>query len=175
MAAGAVVGAGVLVPLGFVLLDDESSGATAARLASFPRSRVASLSDLAVGEPIFFDFPFKGLSNILVRTGLQTLGGIGDDRDLIAFSNQCTHMGCPITDYQKEANVLGPCSCHFTSFDLTRDGVPAFGQATQNLARVLLEVVDDDVFAMGVFRLVYGREDNLASDGLFAVGEEVSS
>jgi len=40
---------------------------------------------------------------------------------------------------------------------------------------VLLEVVDGDVFAMGVFRLVYGRADNLASDGLFAVGEEVSS
>ena len=175
-ATGAIVGAGVLVPLGFVLVDDSDSGATAARLASFPRARVGALSDFNVGEPAFFDFPFEGLSNIIVRTGDKTLAGIGPDADLVAYSNQCTHMGCPITDYQADEHVLGPCPCHFTSFDLGRDGVPAFGQATQNLARILLEIDDqDEVYATGVFRLVYGRADNLANKGLSAVGEEVSS
>ena len=171
-AAGAMIGGGVLVPLGFVLTNDESSGATAARLASFPRARIASLGDLPVGEPTFFDYPFEGLSNILVRSGQHTLGGIGTDGDVVAYSNQCTHMGCPITDYQPEHNVLGPCSCHFSTFDLSRDGVASFGQATQSLPRILLEIDGDDIYATGVFRLIYGREDNLANEGLFAVGEE---
>ncbi len=166
--AGAAVAAGVLVPLGFVMTDDddaeqaESSGATGARLATFERTRIASLSDLAVGAPFFFDYPNAGQSNILVRIGERALGGVGDDHDVVAYSNLCTHMGCPITDYQAEHRLLGPCSCHFTTFDLGRDGIPALGQATQNLPRVLLEVDGDDLYAIGVFRLIYGNQSNLA-------------
>ncbi|MGI9606865.1 MAG: arsenate reductase (azurin) small subunit [Acidimicrobiales bacterium] len=173
--AGALVGAGVLVPIGFVLADGDGGGATAARLASFPRLKVGALADFEVGEPVFFDYPFEVLSNLAVRTGATTLGGIGPDADLVAFSNQCTHMGCPITTYDVENHALGPCPCHFTSFDLSRDGVPAFGQATQNLPRILLEIDEDDVYATGVFRLIYGRQDNLVSEGLFAVGEPVEA
>ena len=81
-------------------------------------------------------------------------------------------MGCPITTYQHEDHVLGPCPCHFSSFDLSRDGIVAFGQATQNLARILLEIDADDIYATGVFRLVYGLGDNLSSENLVAVAEE---
>ncbi len=166
---GAIVGAGVLVPIGFVLSDDDSSGATGARLASYPRARVADLSQLKVGEPVWFDYPFEAASNLLVKTGKQTLGGVGPDRDIVAFSNQCTHMGCPITDFDAESNTLGPCPCHFSSFDLSRDGIVSFGQATQNLPRVLLEVEEDVVYADGVFRLIYGHDNNLAGESLVTV------
>jgi len=173
-AAGAVVGAGVLVPLAVVLADEDAavSGASGARLASFPRTRVASVSGLAVGEPQFFDYPFEGQSNIIVKTGNQSLGGVGDDRDIVSYSNLCTHMGCPVTEYQIDSSVLGPCPCHFSSFDLSRDGQVGFGQATQNLPRILLEVDSGDIYATGVFRLVYGQSDSLASAGLTEVGNQ---
>ena len=171
-AAGAIVGAGVIVPLGFVLADGDSTSATGARLASFPRANVARLADLEVGVPQFFNYPFEGLSNILLRMGEPVLGGIGPDRDIVAYSNVCTHMGCPITTYQHEHHVLGPCPCHFSTFDLGRDGIVSFGQATQNLARVLLETDGDDIQAVGVFRLVYGLGDNLTGENLVAVAEE---
>lgn len=179
-AAGALLGGGVLVPVGVVLLDDDeattpapgSPGAptpTSAVLASFERVKVGQLGDLAVGEPSFFDYPYEGTSNMLVRTTEPVRGGLGPDRDVVAFSNQCTHMGCPITVYQADINVLGPCPCHFSSFDISRDGVVGFGQATQNLPRVLLELDGDDLYATGLFRLVYGHGDNLAGEQLVKV------
>ena len=57
-------------------------------------------------------------------------------------------------------------TCHekpvFDTFDIGRDGIPVLGQATQNLPRVLLEVDGDDVYANGVYRLIYGNQSNLA-------------
>ena len=162
-ALGAVLAAGVVVPVSLVLSDDdaESSGATGAMLSSFPRTRIGSLSDLRVGEPQFFEYPLEGQSNILVALGAAAIGGIGADRDVVAYSNVCTHMGCPITEFVADHGVLGPCPCHFTSFDLGRDGQVVLGQATQNLPRVLLEVEDEDIYAMGVYRLVYGHHNTL--------------
>ncbi|MGI9621374.1 MAG: arsenate reductase (azurin) small subunit [Acidimicrobiales bacterium] len=162
-ALGAVLAAGVVVPVGFVLSEDDadSSGATGALLAEFPRTQVASLSELRVGEPVFFEYPLEGQTNVLVALGSAAIGGVGTDGDVVAYSNSCTHMGCPITEFQPDHSVLGPCPCHFTSFDLGRDGQVTLGQATQNLPRVLLEVDGDDVFATGVYRLVYGHHNTL--------------
>ena len=162
-AAGAVVAAAVVVPVGLVLTDEDAevSGATGAQLAAHPRTRIGSVSELGSGEPVFVDYPLETQSNILVKLGQPAIGGRGPDTDIVAFSNLCTHMGCPITDYQPEHHVLGPCSCHFSSFDLSRDGVTNLGQATQNLPRLLLEIEDDDIYATGVFRLIYGRSNNL--------------
>jgi arsenite oxidase small subunit len=174
-AAGAVVGAGVLVPLGFVLTDEDDApeGATAAAFAGFPRALVGSVTDVSDGQAHFFDYPYEGATNVLVKLGDRDAAGVGPDHDIVAYSNRCTHMGCPVTEYQSELHVLGPCACHFSSFDLGRDGVSSFGQATQNLPRVLLEVEDDDIYATGVYRLMYGMNDNLAGENLVVVGEGV--
>lgn len=163
-AAGALLATGVVVPLGFVLADDDdiASGVDGVEVAFYPRMRVGSLAALAGGEPQFFDYPLVGQSNIMVKLGQRAIGGVGEERDVVAFSNLCTHMGCPITDYVPEHLVLGPCSCHFTTFDLGRDGQPVLGQATQNLPRLLLEADGDDIYATGVFRLIAGYASNLS-------------
>ena len=162
-AAGAIAASGVLVPVGFVLATDDAelSGATGAELARFPTTSVASVAGLSVGEPIFFDYPLVGQSNMLVKLGQPAMGGVGDERDIVAFSNICTHMGCAITDFQPEHHLLGPCPCHFSTFDLSRDGQVTLGQATQNLPRVLLEISGDTISATGLFRLVYGHSSSL--------------
>ncbi|MFQ5557503.1 MAG: arsenate reductase (azurin) small subunit [Acidimicrobiales bacterium] len=181
VATGAVTAGGVLVPVAVVLDDGGSApgttapgvsvtGATGALVSVFPRTRVTSFADLEVGEPVFFDYPLVGQSNIAVRFGEALPGGVGPDRDLVAYSNICTHMGCTITDFVTEHGVLGPCPCHFTTFDLRRDGQVTLGQATQNLPRVLLDVDGDEVCADAVFRLVYGHADTLSG-----VGVEIAS
>ncbi len=171
VAAGAVVAGGVIVPLAFIFNDEDiATDVDGVKIDFFPRTRVASLADLQGGEPVFFDYPLLGQSNILVDLGERAVGGIGENRSVVAFSNLCTHMGCPITDYQPDHRVLGPCVCHYTTFDLAKDGQVVLGQGTQNLPRVLLETEGDEIFASGLFRLVYGFHDNLDGVAVEIVG-----
>ena len=133
------------------------------RLDRYVRHRIAGLSALRVGEPITFEYPLQGQSNILIKLGRPAAGGVGPDGDVVAFSEFCTHMGCPMgTLFKQENAVLGPCVCHFTTFDLTHRGMVVIGQATENLPQVILEVDGNDVLAVGMNGIVYGFRDNLA-------------
>ncbi len=182
-AAGAAGGAGVVIPLATLARDDESAtsvgesttstteaqtattvgaGEPAAEVTGFQRVKVASLAELENDVPVTFDYPLEGQPNMLVKLGAPAETGIGPDQDLVAFSTICTHMGCQLEDYIPEHKVLGPCPCHFTTFDLSHDGMVVLGQATQQLPRVLLDVDDEgDVYAVGLLRLVYGYSDSL--------------
>ena len=86
------------------------------------------------------------------------------DSDVVAFSDICTHMGCPLgASYNGQHKMLGPCPCHFTTFDLTRRGLVVIGQATDDLPQIQLTVDDatGDIFATGVMGLSYGYRSNL--------------
>ncbi len=159
-AAGAVAAAGVVLPISILARDGESGGL--AMLGVFDRRRIGSLADFRDGGEIRFDYPLDGQANIAVKLGTQAHGGVGPDGDIVSYSRLCTHMGCAIDDFQAEHGVLGPCPCHFSTFDLGADGQVVLGQATQNLPRVLLEVEDEQVYATAVFRLVYGYHNTLA-------------
>ncbi|NOX28720.1 MAG: arsenate reductase (azurin) small subunit [Actinobacteria bacterium] len=163
---GALAASGVIVPMAFVLSDNNdgggnATGATGAAFIDFPRTKVGSLSSLSQTQPAFFDYPFEGQSNVLVKLGQTNPTGVGSDRDVVAYSNLCTHMGCAVIEYNDDSKTLGPCPCHFSTFDLAIAGQVAFGQATQNLPQVHLVVDGDDIFADGVFRLVYGHTNTL--------------
>ena len=68
----------------------------------------------------------------------------------MAFSNVCTHMGCtllkepdgengvPLRRDSSGSLVCGPCRCHGTSFDLSRQGIVVLGPATQHLPEMKL-------------------------------------
>ncbi len=159
-AAGAVAAAGVVLPISLLSRDEDAGGL--AMLGVFDRRRIGSLSDFENGGTVTFDYPLDDQANIAVKLGKPTIGGVGPDGDIVAYSRLCTHMGCVIEDYQADHGVLGPCPCHFSTFDLGADGQVTLGQATQNLPRILLEVEDDDVYATAVFRLVYGYHNTLA-------------
>ena len=156
-AAGTGVALFLILPK---VLDSESDGDGGAMVGVFPSVKVASLSELQEGVPVFFDYPLEGQANILVKMGERVIGGVGPDEDIVAFSRICTHMGCPIGEYQHEHKALGPCACHFTTFDLVHGGMVAMGQATQSLPQVLLSVDGDSVMAGGLMRLVYGHSNS---------------
>ncbi len=167
VASGAAVAVGVVVPISIASRDEVDGGAgstttgPAAVVALFPRTRVAGLSQLTDGAPVMFDYPLEGQGNVLVKMGEPAIGGIGEGEDIVAFSRICTHMGCELTEYRHEHGVLGPCPCHFSTFDLIHNGQVTLGQATQNLPQVLLEIDGDDVYATGLVRLVYGYANAL--------------
>jgi arsenite oxidase small subunit len=139
----------------------DAGGDGAVMVGVFPSVKVASLSALEDGVPVFFDYPLEGQANILVKMGEPVVGGVGPEEDIVAFSKICTHMGCPISEYQHEYKALGPCPCHYSTFDLIHGGMVAMGQATQNLPQVLLNVEGDSVIAGGLVRLVYGYTNSL--------------
>ncbi len=164
-AIGAALGGGIVAPVALTW-ERDASGDVAAVTARFPERTVGRWSELVVGESTTFDYPAEGQPNVLVRVGRPVAHGIGREHDLVGFSSTCTHMGCPLTEYRADTATLGPCPCHFTTFDLAADGIPAFGQATQHLSRVLLRLDGDEVVAFGLRRPIYGHADPLHGVGV---------
>ncbi|MFQ5934158.1 MAG: arsenate reductase (azurin) small subunit [Dehalococcoidia bacterium] len=130
---------------------------------TYPRQRVARLSDLREGEPLDFQYPAEEQRNFLIKLGTPALDGVGPGQDVVAFNYTCPHMGGPLQGtYRHDFKMLGPCPFHYSRFDLSKNGVMILGQATQSLPQIMLEVEGSDVYAVGVTGLVYGFRDNLA-------------
>lgn len=137
---------------------------TPAAVSTYERKFIAKLSELEVDVPFDFEYPDEGAyaESILVKLGQEAGGGLGPDKDVVAFNYTCTHQGGPLQGtYQAADKALGPCPLHLTTFDLTRHGIFISGQAYQSLPQVLLELDGDDIYAVGMFGLIYGRFDNL--------------
>jgi arsenite oxidase small subunit len=138
-------------------------GAIPAVVTAHPRVKVATLSELSDGDVIDFKYPSEQSAVSLVKLGRRADGGIGPDGDVVAFGTDCTHMGCPLAGtFKVEYGILGPCGCHFTTFDLGRRGSVVLGQATENLPQILLDLDGDDIYAVGTLGILYGFRDNLA-------------
>jgi arsenite oxidase small subunit len=131
--------------------------------AEYPRQKIGTLSQLKKGEPVEFDYPNKDVGNMLVKLGVPAGGGVGPQKDVVAFNQLCTHMGASLHGTYKDAHqILGPCPLHLTTFDLTRHGMVVSGHGTESLPQIVLEAAGDDIFAVGVMGLVYGHFSNLA-------------
>lgn len=134
-----------------------------ALLAAYPRRKIGSLAALKPGEPVEFAYPYPTVTNILVRLGARAGGGVGTDEDVVAFNQQCTHMGGPLQGtFKPQHQVFGPCPIHLTTFDLTRHGMVVSGHATESLPQIVLETDGDDLYAVGVLGLLHNYASNLA-------------
>ncbi|MCH8998860.1 MAG: arsenate reductase (azurin) small subunit [Proteobacteria bacterium] len=135
-----------------------------AAVATYPRKLVGKLSELEVDQPLDFNYPDEELysESLVIKLGQRAGGGIGPEEDVVAFNYTCTHQGGPMQGtYQSADKVLGPCPLHLTTYDLTRHGILVSGQAYQSLPQVLLELDGDDIYAVGIFGLIFGRFENL--------------
>ena len=142
-----------------------------ARVARYPRKKVARLRDVREGVPIAFKYPADApyhCASFLVKLGAPAGGGVGPDDDIVAFNALCTHAGGPLMgQYRHEHKAIGPCPFHLTTFDLTRHGMVIAGHATQSLPQIVLEIERSSVYATGVLGLIYGTPDSFQtlSDG----------
>ncbi len=137
-----------------------------AQVVGYPRVKVAKLSELKENQPIDFQYPDKntGSQCSLVKMGVEAGGGIGDKKDIVAFSTLCTHQGGPLMGTYKatdEHRTMGPCPLHLSLYDLRRHGIVVSGQAYQSIPQVLLEVEGDDIYAVGMMGLIFGRNKNI--------------
>lgn len=137
-----------------------------ARVAKYPRKKVATLSKLQVGEPVEFRYPWDhaNCDTVLLKLGREAAGGVGPGKDVVAFNGLCPHMGwnLPARKFFADPGIAGPCAGHWTTFDLTRHGMVVSGHATQGLPQVVLELDGDDILATGVLGLIFGFHDNQA-------------
>lgn len=127
----------------------------------YPTRTVARASQLRVNEPVAFLYPDASSPCALIKMGAPVPGGVGPDRDIVAYSTLCTHMGCPVA-YDAKARTF-KCPCHFSVFDPEKSGQMVIGQATENLPTIALEynAKDGSIRAVAVEGLIYGRQANL--------------
>lgn len=144
-----------------------SAQAAQARVVSYPRKFIARLSELKDNVPVDFNYPdeLANSSAMVVKLGgVQAGGGIGLKRDVVAFNYICTHQGGPLQgSYVAEGphRILGQCPLHLSTYDLRRHGIVVSGQAYESLPQVLLELDGDDIYAVGMLGLIFGRHKNL--------------
>ncbi|CAM3848207.1 Rieske 2Fe-2S domain-containing protein [Mesobacillus zeae] len=104
---------------------------------SVKRVEIADVKDLDIGESRNFGYPTKEDPAILVRT---------PDDKFVAYNNKCTHLQCPVF-YEHKENIL-LCPCHKGYFNVD-NGHPMAGPPQRELPKILLEVKDGKVFAVG--------------------------
>ncbi|MFZ1909421.1 MAG: arsenate reductase (azurin) small subunit [Burkholderiales bacterium] len=125
----------------------------------YPKKHVGSASHLA--RPLAFSYPDAASPCLAIKTGAAVPGGVGPERDIVAYSTQCTHMGCPLA-YDADTRTF-KCGCHFSMFDAEKEGQMICGQATEDLPRITLEYDNKTgrITAVGVDGLIYGRQANV--------------
>lgn len=144
------------------LISPSGSSGSATGPATFPKVKVANLSDLTVGTPVVFNYPLDDEPNVLVKLGQTATSGVGPDRDIVAFSLICQHLGCiwgflptgdspPCNKSYKAPEPVGYCCCHGSVFDLTNAARVISGPSPRPQPQVQLELdASGAIFAVGM-------------------------
>lgn len=141
------------------------AGAMKLQVKDYPRIKIGSVSTLKQDEAVDFMYPPENPVStfVLVKLGEAAGGGVGKDKDIVAFSNLCTHMGGPLNGtYKPKHKAMGPCPLHLTTFDLSRHGMVISGHATESLPQARLEIVGDNIYVTGIMGLIYGHTSNIS-------------
>ncbi|MEI2654135.1 MAG: ubiquinol-cytochrome c reductase iron-sulfur subunit [Microthrixaceae bacterium] len=101
-----------------------------------PRELIA-LEDVAVGDTFLFRYPTDADPAILLRIA---------DREVVAFSQKCTHLGCVV--YFEAEEDRWHCPCHEGNFE-PRTGEVISGPPPRALGRIDVEIRDDTIWALG--------------------------
>ncbi|RMF33825.1 MAG: arsenate reductase (azurin) small subunit [Alphaproteobacteria bacterium] len=126
----------------------------------YPSTRLANIADLKVNEPVDIEYPDADSPGILIKLGQAVEGGVGPDRDIVAYSVLCPHRGWQMS-YNADDRTLN-CPGHFSRFDVEAGGQEVWGHATQNVPQFTLRVDDKgDIHAEGCSDLIFGRPSNV--------------
>jgi len=134
---------------------------TSRTVLPYPRQSVVTATKMTAGAPVAFSYPDASSPCVAVKLGAPVPDGVGPDRDIVAYSALCTHMGCPVA-FDSGTNTF-KCGCHYSLFDAEKSGQMICGQATENLPRVRLEydAKAGTIVATAVEGLIYGRQANV--------------
>ena len=126
----------------------------------YPRLQLATVPQLARAGGLLVSYPDPASPVRLLKLGKTAVNGVGPERDIVAFSQLCSHMGGTL-DFRPATGALH-CPLHYALFDPAKGGLTVIGQATDNLPQIQLEVdPQGNIFAVGVLGLIYGRQANI--------------
>lgn len=103
-----------------------------------PIVKVARVQDLKIGDSLLFSYPEKNDSCVLIRLS---------EEDIVAFSNKCTHLMCPVVPKFEEKKLF--CPCHSGFFDI-KSGAPIAGPPKRPLPKIKLKIEQGTIFAHGI-------------------------
>jgi Rieske Fe-S protein len=92
---------------------------------------IVAVDAVPVGSTYLFRYPTDADPAILLRV---------NDRQVVAFSQKCTHLGCVV--YYQTAEDRWHCPCHEGNF-ATLTGAVVSGPPTRPLGRIDVEIRDD--------------------------------
>jgi arsenite oxidase small subunit len=154
---------GVFRVLSWVPPKSGSTGSQTGTQPVWPRVKVGSLATLSTASVVRFNYPLVDTPNILAKLGRQAQGGVGPDKDIVAFSGICQHLGCfyafvpegsspPCNSSFKSPFPEGYCCCHGGQYDLTRGAAVAGGPPPRPVPQVALEYDSGkgDIYAIGM-------------------------
>lgn len=161
MSGGLAAGAGLAATAVPNVAEAAPSADAGKSVLPYPRKSLGTATRLKVGEPVAFTFPDASSPCTLIKLGAPAEGGVGPDRDIVAYSSMCTHMGCPVS-YDAKSGCF-KCPCHYSTFDAEKGGQLVCGQATEKLPRIVLHYDERNgaVTAVAVEGLLYGRQSNI--------------
>ena len=135
--------------------------AAGAAVLPYPKALVGQAKSMQVNTPVSFSYPDADSPCVAIKMGQRVAGGVGPDGDVVAYSNLCTHMGCPLM-YDPQTRSF-KCPCHYSMFDPEKSGQMICGQATEDLPQIQLsyDAGHDTVHAVAVTGLIYGRQANV--------------
>ena len=102
------------------------------------KQQIGSLSTMPHGSVMMFAYPTEHDPCVLIRMR---------DGQLLAYDQRCTHLSCAVVPKLDEGILH--CPCHEGIFDLAT-GRNLAGPPPRPLTAITLEVVGDEIFAIGV-------------------------
>jgi len=130
---------------------------------AWPKIKVANKNSLQLLTPVTFNYPLTNTPNLLVKLGVKAKGGIGPDKDIVAFSDICQHLGCfygfvppsdspPCNKSYKASLSEGYCCCHGSQYDFVDGAKVIGGPAPRPVPQVQLELDQStgDIYAVSM-------------------------
>lgn len=131
---------------------------------SWPKVKVFNVNSMKVMQVYRFEYPLTDTPNNLVRLGSkwQPENGVGPNKDVVAFSAICQHLGCfygfqppgtspPCNSSYVAKFPMGYCCCHGSQYDFLEKAKVIGGPAPFPLPQVLLEVDSNlDIYALAM-------------------------
>jgi arsenite oxidase small subunit len=156
-ASGSVAAA---VPVAASTSAQAAAGDSGRATQQYPVKGIGRVAAMSASQPVAFTYPDAASPCVALKLGTPVPGGVGPDRDIVAYSTMCTHMGCPVA-YDAGTKSF-KCPCHFSMFDAEKEGQMICGQATENLPRIILKYNNNGtISAVAVDGLIYGRQSNV--------------
>src|SRR5947208_956572 len=78
------------------LPSEPAKAAPSLALVTYPSTKLANIRDLKTNEPKEVTYPDDASPGVLLKLGSPVDGGVGPDRDLVAYSTLCPHKGYPL-------------------------------------------------------------------------------